>query len=114
MTMLTDCESVCVKFGLEPVPAPEHLKLGIAEDALRGEWPLNGLRHPPETGTCGWFIWSGGDALTDDNYFEPIHVRHLVEAGSLILPYLSLPPGWRFQIAPGHEDVWFDPALLQI
>ncbi|WP_441294952.1 immunity protein Imm33 domain-containing protein [Massilia antarctica] len=29
-----------------------------------------------------------------------------------VVPYLSLPPGYRFQIADGYEDVWFDPALL--
>ena len=24
----------------------------------------------------------------------------------------GLPPGWRFLIAPGHEDVWYDGSLL--
>jgi hypothetical protein len=31
-----------------------------------------------------------------------------------VLPYLELPPGWRFLIALGHEDVWEDPSLLNI
>lgn len=31
-----------------------------------------------------------------------------------VLPYLGLPPGWRFRIAPGHSDVWDDPELLTI
>jgi hypothetical protein len=26
--------------------------------------------------------------------------------------YLGLAPGWRFLIAPGYEDVWFDEILL--
>ena len=29
-----------------------------------------------------------------------------------VVPYLSLPPGYRFQIADGYEDVWFDLTLL--
>lgn len=28
------------------------------------------------------------------------------------LPYLGLPPGGRFQLATGHEDVWEDISLL--
>jgi hypothetical protein len=24
------------------------------------------------------------------------------------IPFLLLPPGWRFQVAPKYEDVWFD------
>jgi hypothetical protein len=30
------------------------------------------------------------------------------------MPYLSLPPGWRFLIAPGHEDVWEDQSLFDM
>ena len=30
-----------------------------------------------------------------------------------VLPYLSLPPGFRFLIAPDYEDVWEDAALLE-
>ncbi|WP_432444553.1 immunity protein Imm33 domain-containing protein [Rhizobium leguminosarum] len=36
----------------------------ISDSALRGDLPLNGLRHPPEAGTNGWFIW-GGEYSTD-------------------------------------------------
>ncbi|WP_459213513.1 immunity protein Imm33 domain-containing protein [Paraburkholderia caribensis] len=28
------------------------------------------------------------------------------------MPYLGLPPGWRFLIAEGYEDVWEDAKLL--
>jgi hypothetical protein len=27
---------------------------------------------------------------------------------------LGLPPGWRFLIAPGYLDVWYDASLLDI
>ena len=31
-----------------------------------------------------------------------------------VLPYLALPPGWRFVLAENHQDVWYDPELLQV
>jgi len=52
--------------------------------------------------------------LSDDpDFFRPLHVEHVAEWCPEVQPYLALPPGWRFLIAPGHEDVWFDPALLE-
>jgi len=79
----------------------------------RGRQPLNALRHPPTPGTSGWYLW-WGDTLdeTDVNFFQPLHVEHLPEACAAVVPYLSLPAGWRVQVAPGHEDVWFDEELL--
>ncbi len=44
-------------------------KVGISEGTLQGEQPLNGLRHPPENGTCGWYIWSGPEFFLDDDEF---------------------------------------------
>jgi hypothetical protein len=77
--------------------------------------PINGLRHPPESGSSGWFIWAGGEIdQADGSFFEPMHVSHLPTTYAVVIPYLALPPGWRFQIAPNHEDVWFDEGLLAI
>jgi hypothetical protein len=45
--------------------------------------------------------------------FAPLCVAHLQERCAAILPYLALPPGWRFLIAPGHEDLWYDADLLR-
>lgn len=74
--------------------------------------PLNGLRHPPEEGTSGWFVWAGRELPDDPDFFVPLHVEHLDDWCPQVLPYLALPPGWRFLLAPGHEDVWHDPTLL--
>jgi hypothetical protein len=30
------------------------------------------------------------------------------------MKYLGLAPGWRFLVAPGYKDVWFDAKLLNI
>lgn len=46
-----------------------------------------------------------------DDYFEPCHVEHLETICPSVMPYLLLPPGWRFLIAPDYEDVWFDDTL---
>jgi hypothetical protein len=51
---------------------------------------------------------------TRPDFFEPVHVSHLATACPDFLPYLALPPGWRFLIAPGHEDIWPDESLLRI
>ena len=59
----------------------------------------------------GWFIWSG-DFSADPDFFQPTCAHHIPAVLPAVLPYLALPQGWRFLIAPGHEDVWFDPTLL--
>jgi hypothetical protein len=103
---------VCARFGLTPDPPRSGLKLGVSRGALAGEWPLHGLRHRPEPGTCGWYIWSG-DWSDSPDFFSPLHVEHVAEQIPAADAYLSLPPGSRFLIAPGHEDVWQDPSLLR-
>ena len=84
-------------------------KIGVS---LSGEWPLHGLRHRPDRLTNGWFIWSGEYSDADD-FFVPLHFEHVEDRLPAAAPYLALPPGYRFLIAPGHQDVWFDATLLQ-
>jgi hypothetical protein len=86
---------------------------GVALASL-SQLPLNGLRHPAEAGTCGWYIW-GGEVLREDaDFFQPIHVVHLRDHCPEALPFLALPAGWRFLVAPGHVDVWKDETLLDL
>jgi hypothetical protein len=103
--------AVCERFGTDIQPSQSHSKLGIALATLT-TLPLNGLRHPPEGSTNGWYIWGGAELSDDHDFFQPVHIEHLDEILPSIIPYLGLPAGWRFQIAPGHEDVWFDATLL--
>ncbi|WP_157949017.1 immunity protein Imm33 domain-containing protein [Neorhizobium huautlense] len=110
-----DQVEVCLRHNVEFSVAEPSSKLGISEGALQGEQPLNGLRQPPENGTCGWYIWGGRDFPPEDaDFFKPMHVSHLSVSCPAVVPYLGLPPGWRFLIAPGYEDVWFDASLLDI
>ena len=101
--------AVCARFAVEPVPAPGELMAGVALPI--GDPPVHGLRHPPEHGTTGWFVWTGEYSVEDD-FFKPLHVSHLERDLAVAVPYLALPPGWRFLLAPGYEDVWFDETLL--
>lgn len=96
---------------LEP-PSPD-VKLGISREAMRGDLPVHGLRHPAERGTCGWYIWSG-EYSSEPDFFVPLHVSHLGEYRTDVLPFLDLPPGWRFYISPELRDVWHDPSLLNV
>ena len=106
-------DDVCARHGVEPDPAPLESRLGIALHTLHLE-PLNGLRHPAASGTCGWYLW-GGDTLSPaDDFFASLCVAHLADRCPRALKYLALPPGWRFLDAPDYEDVWYDAALLDI
>ena len=102
---------VCVRFGVEPqVPNPGS-HLGIALQT-RGRLPLNAVRHAPEGGTCGWYIWWGEGSVEDD-FFQAVCVEHIADRCPEAVPYLALPPGWAFQLAPGHEDVWERPEAIE-
>ena len=76
--------------------------------------PINGLRHPAHGNMCGWYIWSGEELSSDDDYFKVLCYEHLVAEGWPWLDYLALPAGWRFLAAPGHEDLWFDESLFDV
>jgi hypothetical protein len=77
--------------------------------------PVNGLRHSPEGDTTGWYIWAGeGGPARGGDFFAPLHIEHLAECCPMVVPYLALPPGWRFLVAHDYEDVWYDETLLAV
>jgi hypothetical protein len=87
---------ICQKYAAPYLAAAPESKLGMASNVEGKLLPLNGLRHPPENGTCGWFIWAGEVFSKADNFFKAIHVSHVGEICPRILPYLGLAAGWRF------------------
>lgn len=103
----------CARYDVMPVVAPDDMKLGLARNVLEGLQPINGLRVFPVGDTTGWYIWAGEQWSDEPDFFQPIHVNHLVDQCPLVLEYLQLPPGWRFLLAPDYEDVWFDAELLR-
>jgi hypothetical protein len=104
---------VCERFGVDPGPADPDLMVGIASVAVDPAMPINGLRHLLAASTTGWFIW-GGEWSDADDFFRPSHAGHLEETLPIVLPYLAVPPSWRFLLAPAHEDVWYDDSLLDV
>jgi hypothetical protein len=104
---------LCRDYGAEFEPSPMDMKLGIALNVKTGEQPINGLRHRSKGDTTGWYIWAGEQFSTAPDFFQPLHVAHLADWCPAARRFLGLAPGWRFLIAPGYEDVWFDSALLE-
>jgi hypothetical protein len=105
---------ICKKYKTIFVASPFDCIIGVSSNVGSGQMPINGLRHKPEKNTMGWYIWAG-DFSNDSNFFKPMHIKHLEEKCPLILKYLGLPPGYRFQIDDkGYEDVWEDKSLLNI
>ncbi|MGW2217667.1 immunity protein Imm33 domain-containing protein [Nonomuraea sp. NPDC001684] len=104
--------SLCERMAVDCILVDERQKLGVSRDVMQGGWPLNGLRLAPENGTCGWYVWSGRELSEDPDFFAPMHARHLYQSRPEIIGYMGLPPGWRFLVAPGYEDIWLDSSLL--
>lgn len=102
---------ICGRFGASCVISALDSKLGFALSTT-GE-PIHGLRHPPAGGTNGWYIYRGEEYSPRANFFQALHVSHLEERCPEALPYLGLPPGYRFLLAGEYVDVWFDASLLK-
>lgn len=114
MDFIKEQKEVCEKHKVEWVESSLDLKIGISKNLKSGIMPINALRHPPENGTTGWYIWAG-EYSEDNNFFDTIHISHLVDEYPELLKYLGLAPGYRFQIDnKGYEDVWFDEKLLSV
>lgn len=108
-------KATCQEYGAIWVSAAEGLKVGVARNVRSLLGPVNGLRLNPVGDTTGWYTWAGeGDPDEDPDFFVPLHVEHLAAWRPQILKFLGLPPGWLFLTDHEHEDVWYDPDLLNI
>ncbi|MCP3973653.1 MAG: hypothetical protein GY720_04090 [bacterium] len=104
---------VCESFVVDPEPPAVGTKLGVAANVRSDTVPLHGLRHPPEGDTNGWYLWRG-EYSDDPDFFVPLHFEHVGERAPEAIPYVALPPGWRFLVATDREDIWFDATLLEV
>jgi hypothetical protein len=104
---------ICREHNSAFSPADGGLKCGFAmsTESMR---PINGLRHPPEGDTTGWYIWCGDAFSHANDFFAPMHTAHIYEERPEIAKFLGLAPGHRFRLADDYVDVWFDPELLII
>ena len=105
--------STCKERGVELVPATNTAISGLAKSTL-GLSPVNGLRHPLQNNTSGWYVWCGEEFSTSADFFAPVHTKHLYDELPPIARFLALPPGYRFLVSGEYVDVWFDQNLLNI
>ncbi len=76
--------------------------------------PINGMRILAMSGSSGWYVFGGQEASADPHFYSALCTTHLRKYCEIAIPYLCLPPGWRFQIdAHGYEDVWYDETLVK-
>ena len=104
---------VCEEHAVGYVAALPESKLGFAL-STKGKISINGLRHPVVGDTNGWYIWCGEDFSNDGKFFQPLHASHVYEDYPAVAKFLGLPPGFRFLLAPGAVDIWFDESLLKL
>ena len=114
MTINAEQLKICAKYGTKPFDASPDLKAGVAKNFWENLVPVNGLRHPPEEDTSGWYLWAGEQFSADPALWRTVHIEHLSDIRPEVVKYLALPPGWRFLIAGDYEDVWYDESLLKI
>lgn len=62
-------QEFCQQFGCECVPSDPDSKVGFALDT-QDRLPLNGLRHPPEGDTTGWYLWGAKRFLLRTTLFR--------------------------------------------
>ena len=104
-------KDVCSRHGAALLPTLPESMIAVADNVQPGAFPINGLRHR-QGSTSGWFIWAGEELGQADDFFKPVHAAHLAVRCPAAVPLLGLAEGWRFLLADGYEDVWFDASLL--
>lgn len=111
-TYVLQQEELCNKLGIAHTPVDPYQILGLSANTTL--IPINGLRHPSEQSSAGWYIWSGEYSVAND-FFQPVHAYHLLSTKPGVIKYLGLPTGFRFLIDDeGYEDIWYDETLLNI
>jgi hypothetical protein len=91
------------------------LRVGVSPSLTEDdwEWPIHGMRHPPERQSSGWYLWTGNLNHPYD-YFQPLRTHELLGRIPELTPLLDLPAGTRFVSRPGRTDSWDDPTLLDL
>ena len=101
-------QRVCRTYGADSHPPPPGSKIGIALRTL-GRLPIHGVRVTPSGSTCRWYIHAGDEWSDDPDFYQPLCIEHLAEYCKPALPFLCLPPGWRFMTdGEGFVDVWYE------
>ena len=100
-------QRICAKHCAPFFECSDDDRAGIALASLKSE-PIYGARERNEDGTTSWYVW-GGPYSTVEDFFQPICAGHIRELLPEAVPYLALPPGYKFIIdRSGFEDVWLE------
>ncbi len=103
---------ICRTYGAAYEPPAAGSKVGIALHTM-GRIPIHGVRIPVTKTVCGWYIYAGDEWSDDPHFYQPLCLDHLAQECKFALPFLCLPPGWRFLTdGQGYIDVWFDEEVL--
>jgi len=103
---------LCLQHGTPHTETSGDSILGFAT-TTKGLLLVNGLRHPLQGNTCGWYIWCGEKFSEDPKFFAPLRAKHFYEGYPEVARFLGLPPGYRFLVAGDYVDVWYDQKLLE-
>lgn len=106
-------QAFCRQKSATHLPPSAESKLGFAL-STKGLTPINGLRHPPQGDTNGWYLWCGEQSSDAADFFQPSHTQHIYEQHPEVARLLCLPAGYRFLLAGDHLDVWYDSSLLKV
>lgn len=99
---------ICRTYGAGFVPPAPGSKVGLAIQTL-GRVPIHGVRLTPTETTCGWYIHAGDEWSDEDDFYKPLCVDHLEDYCKFAMPFICLPPGWRFMTdGKGFIDIWQD------
>lgn len=102
-------KEICLTHNSQWRPINKKLRIGVSANLDKN--PINGLRHPSEVRTTGWFIWTGEYSERDD-FFQPICAEHLLQIRPDIIKFLGLDIGFRFLADDkGYRDIWYDEKL---
>jgi hypothetical protein len=100
-----------------PYPAP-MVRVLLGRTLAPGIRPIYGGRARPQAdrGDAGWTIWATHpdmhEASSTDG-FDIVPVTEVRDRCPEVWPFLALPPGWAFVLAPdGTIDVYEEPELL--
>lgn len=65
-------KALCQIHKVNYCPSPDNYIVGIALNVKEGLRPINGLRHPSERDTTGWYIWAGEEISDDPRAFKTL------------------------------------------
>ena len=102
----------CIEHDATYTLCHAEMRLGLAANVTSATRELNGVRVLPVGDACGWYIWAGDAYAEPPEFFIPLRARSLLNWAPQALPFLGLPPGWRFQIGADGVKVWKDTTLF--